>query len=121
NVPISVDTSKPAVMKAALEAGAEMINDVRALADPRALAEVAASGAAVCLMHMQGEPRSMQDDPKYVDVVTEVRDFLSERLQACIAAGIDRERIVLDPGIGFGKRLQHNLALLAHLPALTAL
>jgi|HigsolmetaAR201D_1030396.scaffolds.fasta_scaffold04700_5 dihydropteroate synthase len=120
-VPISVDTSKPAVMKAAIEAGAEIINDVRALADPQALAEVASSGAAVCLMHMQGEPRSMQNDPKYVDVVTEVRDFLSERLQACIAAGIGRERIVLDPGIGFGKRLQHNLALLAHLPALTVL
>jgi dihydropteroate synthase len=121
NVPISVDTSKPAVIKAALDAGAEIINDVRALADPQALSAVASSGAAVCLMHMQGEPRSMQNDPRYVDVVTEVRDFLSERLQACIAAGIERERIALDPGIGFGKRLQHNLALLAHLPVLTAL
>ena len=121
SVPISVDTSKPAVIGAAIDAGASMINDVRALTEPGALDAVAASAAAVCLMHMQGEPRSMQHDPKYVDVVTEVRDFLSDRMQACRASGIEAARIVLDPGIGFGKRLQHNLALLAMLPVLDAL
>ncbi len=121
SVPISVDTSKPAVIGAAIDAGASMLNDVRALTEPGALDAVAASAAAVCLMHMQGEPRSMQHDPKYVDVVTEVRDFLSDRMQACRASGIEAERIVLDPFIGFGKRLQHNLALLAKLPVLDAL
>lgn len=120
-VPISVDTSKPAVMRAALEAGATMINDVRALREPGALATVARSRAAVCLMHMKGEPRSMQRDPHYVDVIGEVAGYLRQRMQACIDAGIEAERIVLDPGIGFGKRLEHNLTLLAHLPALAAL
>ncbi len=121
SVPISVDTSKPAVIRAALDAGASLINDVRALREPGALEAVAASDAAVCLMHMQGEPRSMQQDPHYVDVVTEVRDFLRDRMHACQSAGIDAERVVLDPGIGFGKRLPHNLALLARLPVLNAL
>jgi len=120
-VPISVDTSKPAVMRAALDAGAAMINDVRALSEPHVLSMVAGSAMGVCLMHMQGEPRSMQHDPTYADVVAEVRGFLQERVAACEAAGIARNRIVIDPGIGFGKRLEHNLALLGHLPALTQL
>ncbi|HEX4970324.1 MAG TPA: dihydropteroate synthase [Steroidobacteraceae bacterium] len=118
---ISVDTSKPAVMIAAVRAGATLINDVRALREPGALEAAAASGAAVCLMHMQGEPRTMQVDPRYGDVVAEVRDFLHARAERCMAAGIARDRLVLDPGIGFGKRLEHNLALLAALPALVAL
>jgi dihydropteroate synthase len=121
SVPICVDTSKPAVMREALAAGASIINDVRALNEPGAVQVAAASHAAVCLMHMQGEPRSMQNDPQYTDVVSEVRDFLDARLSACLAAGIAAERIALDPGIGFGKRLQHNLDLLARLRELLAL
>lgn len=120
-VPISIDTSKPGVMRAAVAAGASMINDVRALREPGALAAAAASDVAVCLMHMQGEPRSMQNDPRYANVVVEVADFLAARLRECIDAGIAADRIVLDPGIGFGKRIQHNLDLLANLPALLAL
>jgi dihydropteroate synthase len=120
HVPLSIDTSKPAVMAAAVRAGATFINDVRALRQPGALEAAAASGAAVCLMHMQGEPRTMQVDPRYDDVVTEVRAFLRERAECCMAAGIARDRLVIDPGIGFGKRLEHNLALLAALPALVA-
>lgn len=118
---VSVDTSKAGVMRAALEAGATMVNDIRALQEPGAVAAVAASEAAVCLMHMQGEPRSMQADPRYDDVVTEVRDFLASRVQACESAGIARSRIAIDPGIGFGKRLEHNLRLLAALPELLEL
>jgi dihydropteroate synthase len=118
---VSIDTSKPAVIEAAVQAGAGMINDVRALREPGAIAAAARSNAAVCLMHMQGEPRTMQGDPQYRDVVAEVRDFLGERMQACMSAGVARERLVLDPGIGFGKRLEHNLALLAALPALAEL
>jgi dihydropteroate synthase len=118
SVPISVDTSKAAVMSAAVAAGASLINDVRALREPGALEAAARSDAAVCLMHMQGQPRTMQHEPRYDDVVAEVRAFLQERIDACVAAGIGRERLVLDPGIGFGKRLEHNLALLAHLPRL---
>ncbi|SIT66252.1 Dihydropteroate synthase [Ectothiorhodosinus mongolicus] len=114
-VPVSIDTSKPEVMRAACDLGVALINDVRALRAPGAL-QVAASGeVAVCLMHMQGEPRQMQENPCYTDVVSEVRDFLYERLQACEAAGIARERVMLDPGFGFGKTLEHNLALLRHL------
>ncbi len=120
-VPISVDTSKPGVMRAALAAGASVINDVRALTERGALEIAAASDAAICLMHMQGEPRSMQHDPVYEDVVREVRDYLHDRMRACVAAGIASDRIVLDPGIGFGKRLEHNLDLLAHLPSLLGL
>jgi dihydropteroate synthase len=120
-VPISVDTSKPEVIAAATAAGASLINDVRALREPGALDAAARTDAAVCLMHMQGEPRTMQSDPQYQDVVAEVRDFLAARVDACLAAGIGRERLILDPGIGFGKRLQHNLALLAHLPELARL
>jgi dihydropteroate synthase len=120
-VPISIDTSKPAVMTAAVRAGATLINDVRALREPGALETAAGSGAAICLMHMQGEPRTMQVDPRYVDVVAEVRDFLRERAEACRAAGVANDRLLIDPGIGFGKRLEHHLALLAGLPALIEL
>jgi dihydropteroate synthase len=118
SVPISVDTSKAAVMSAAVAAGASLINDVRALREPGALEAAARSDAAVCLMHMQGQPRTMQHEPRYDDVVAEVRAFLQERIEVCVAAGIACERLVLDPGIGFGKRLEHNLVLLAHLPQL---
>jgi dihydropteroate synthase len=121
SIPVSVDTSKAAVIRASVQAGAAMINDVRALRDDGALQAVAQSSAAVCLMHMQGEPRTMQSDPRYGDVVAEVRDFLAERIVACEAAGISRDRIVADPGIGFGKRLEHNLKLLAALPELATL
>ena len=114
-VPVSVDTSKPEVMRAAVDAGAQMINDVRALRVPGALVAAAASGAAVCLMHMQGEPGSMQSAPAYGDVIAEVRRFLDARVAACLSAGIARERLCIDPGIGFGKLLEHNLALLAGL------
>lgn len=118
---ISVDTSKPEVMRAAVIAGASMINDVRALTLPGALEAAADTQAAVCLMHMQGQPASMQLAPSYTNVIDEVSGFLAARVQACIAAGIARERIVIDPGIGFGKSLEHNLALLAHLPAFLSL
>jgi dihydropteroate synthase len=120
-LPLSLDTMKPAVMEAALAAGADMINDVRALAAPGALDVVAQSQAAVCLMHMQGEPRTMQQTPRYNDVVAEVKAFLAGRVEAALAAGIARARLVVDPGFGFGKNLQHNLALLRHLPALAEL
>jgi dihydropteroate synthase len=119
-VPVSVDTSKPALMRAAIEAGATMINDVRALREPGALEVAAASQAAVCLMHMQGEPRTMQVEPRYTNVVREVREFLRVRLDACERAGIARERIALDPGFGFGKTLAHNLSLLKALPQLAS-
>jgi len=119
-VPISVDTSKPEVMRAAIAAGAAMVNDVRALDAPGALDAVAGTGAAVCLMHMRGEPRTMQQAPEYRDVVGEVRDFLAVRLSACDAAGIATTRLCIDPGIGFGKRAEHNLALLAALDRLAA-
>lgn len=115
SVPVSVDTRKPEVMRRALAAGASMVNDVSALAAPGALEVVAASEAAVCLMHMQGEPGTMQAGPHYGDVVAEVRKFLRSRVDACIAAGIPRERLAIDPGFGFGKALEHNLALLAGL------
>lgn len=120
-VPLSVDTVKPEVMRAALAAGADMINDIAALTAPGALEAVAASPAAVCLTHMRGEPRTMQADPRYDDVVREVAGFLAERVAACEAAGIARERIVLDPGFGFGKTLAHNLALLRHLDRFAAM
>ncbi|WP_374673910.1 dihydropteroate synthase [Ideonella sp.] len=111
-VPVSVDTSRPAVMAAVLEAGADVINDVRALRLPGALAAVVAHGSAgVCLMHMQGEPAQMQQAPHYGDVVPEVSAFLAQRLDAVQAAGVAAQRIVLDPGYGFGKTLDHNLTL----------
>jgi dihydropteroate synthase len=117
---VSVDTMKPAVMRAAVAAGAAMINDVNALRLPGALEAAASTDAAVCLMHMQGEPRTMQDAPQYDDVVVQVRDFLVERAQSCEAVGIARDRIVLDPGFGFGKTLAHNLALVRALPELVS-
>ncbi len=120
-VTVSVDASKPEVMRAAMAAGAGMINDVRALRSPGALEAAASSGAAVCLMHMQGEPDSMQADPRYTDVVAEVRGHLRARADACRDAGMPRERICLDPGIGFGKRPEHNLALLRELRELATL
>jgi dihydropteroate synthase len=114
---LSVDTSKPEVMHAAAAAGAGMINDVRALREPGALEAAAAS--AVCLMHMLGEPRSMQQAPVYADVVADVRRFLETRVEACLAGGLPLERIVLDPGFGFGKTLAHNLELLSRLGELS--
>jgi dihydropteroate synthase len=120
-LPISVDTSKPEVMRAAVAAGAGMINDVYALRRDGALDAVAELKVPVCLMHMQGEPRTMQNDPHYDDVVSDVRRFLAERIFACEMAGIDKKRIVADPGFGFGKTLEHNLALLASLDQLAAL
>ncbi len=116
---VSVDTRKPEVMQAALDAGAAMVNDVMALRAPGALETVAASDAAACLMHMQGEPHSMQQAPHYGDVVQDVKLFLQERVQACEAAGIKRDRLVVDPGFGFGKTLAHNLRLLNHVNQLT--
>ena len=118
-VPISVDTYKPEVMVAALAHGASMINDIYALRMPGALEAVAASDCAVCLMHMQGQPLTMQQQPDYADVVGEVRDFLAERVRAAVAGGIARERLVLDPGFGFGKTLEHNLQLLRSLERLS--
>jgi dihydropteroate synthase len=118
---LSVDTSNPTVMREAIAAGATLVNDVRALLEPRALETAAASTAAVCLMHMRGEPRTMQQQPHYADVVGEVCGFLQARLAQCLTAGIGPERLCIDPGIGFGKTLQHNLALLNALPQLCAL
>lgn len=117
---VSVDTTKAIVMRAAVDAGASMINDVRALQDEGALEAVAAMDCAVCLMHMQGVPRTMQENPEYDDVVGEVAGFLDERVAACTAAGIERQRICLDPGFGFGKSLEHNLTLLARLRELAS-
>jgi len=114
-VPLSIDTVKSEVMRRAVAAGAAIINDIAALQAPGALEAAAESGAAVCLMHMQGEPRTMQADPRYQDVVAEVHGFLAQRVAAAQAAGIARERIIVDPGFGFGKRLAHNLALLRQL------
>lgn len=114
-LPISVDTSRPEVMRAAVAAGAGFINDVRALREPGAEQTAAALERPVCLMHMRGEPRTMQDNPEYHDVVSEVRDFLRTRVAAATAAGIARERLVIDPGFGFGKTAAHNLELLRRL------
>jgi dihydropteroate synthase len=120
-MPVSVDTSKPEVMRAAIAAGASMINDVTALRTPGAIETVAESEVALCLMHMQGEPRSMQQAPRYTDVLAEVRDFLHGRVARCVEAGISVSRLVIDPGFGFGKTLEHNLELLRRLPELVAL
>ena len=118
---LSVDTSAPEVMRAALRAGAHMVNDVRALRRPGALDAVVEHGAAVCLMHMQGEPATMQLEPRYDDVVLEVKGFLRDRINACRAAGVASEAILVDPGIGFGKTYEHNLALIRHLHEFTGL
>ena len=118
---ISVDTRQAEVAAAALVAGAHIVNDVSALSAPEMMTVVSRSTAGVCLMHMQGEPRTMQAQPKYADVLREVKAYLAARIQACEAVGIARDRIVVDPGIGFGKTLQHNLALLARLTELRQL
>lgn len=115
DVPVSVDTSKPEVMRAAVAAGAGLINDIYALRRDGALQAASELGVPVILMHMQGEPRSMQDAPHYDDVIGEIRRFLADRVFACELAGIKKSRLVLDPGFGFGKTLDHNLALLARL------
>ena len=120
-VPVSIDTFKPEVMQAAIAAGAQMVNDINALQDAAAMNAVAASHVAVCLMHKQGNPQTMQEQPVYQDVVAEVGAFLSERISAAEAAGIQRDRIVIDPGFGFGKTLAHNLALLRELNKLAEL
>lgn len=117
-VPLSVDTMKPEVMRAAASEGASLINDVYALRMPGAVEAVAAAGASVCLMHMQGEPRTMQKAPHYEDVVAEVRSFLAERAAAAEAGGVARDRILIDPGFGFGKTVAHNMRLLAELRSL---
>jgi len=119
-VPISVDTTKPDVMRAAIAAGASMINDIGALRASGALEAVAASGVGVCLMHMQGEPRTMQHEPRYQDVVAEVGAFLAARVAEAEAAGITRERIAVDPGFGFGKTVAHNFELLRNLERIAA-
>ena len=121
DIPLSIDTSSPAVIKFAAKGGAAMINDVRALRCPGALEAAAKSQLPVALMHMQGEPQTMQKDPAYTDVVTEVAAFLNERIAACTQAGIDRNKLFIDPGFGFGKTLQHNLCLFRALPKLVAL
>lgn len=121
DVVLSVDTSESEMMRAAVEHGAGMINDVRALTRPGAVAAAAAGEAAVMLMHMRGEPGTMQSAPRYHDVVAEVRDYLDTRVGACLAAGIGRERLLVDPGFGFGKTLAHNLALLARIGELATL
>ena len=118
DVVISVDTSTASVMRDTAAAGAGIINDVRALTRPGALQAAAATGLPVCLMHMQGQPGTMQAKPEYTDVVAEVRAYLDERLQACEEAGIPRDKVIYDPGFGFGKNDDHNLALLRHLPEL---
>ncbi len=120
-IPLSIDTSKPQVMTAAVAAGADMINDVNGLNAPGAIQAASDTGVPVCIMHMQGEPRTMQQAPVYEDVVSEVTQYLAERLSACEMAGIPRQRLLVDPGFGFGKSLEHNLALLAGLEALQQL
>jgi dihydropteroate synthase len=120
--PVSIDTTKAEVARRALELGAELVNDVSALRDDDAMAEVvAASGAYLCLMHMQGKPRTMQADPTYDDVASEVAAFLEERLRFAVDAGIAEERVCLDPGIGFGKTVEHNFELVRRLDVLTSL
>jgi dihydropteroate synthase len=120
-VPISIDTCKPQVMQAAIAAGVQMVNDINALQDAAAMNAVAAGNVAVCLMHKQGNPQTMQTQPQYQNAVAEVGEFLRERIAAAEAAGIGRERIVIDPGFGFGKTLAHNLDLLRHLGKLREL
>jgi len=121
NIPISIDTSKPDVMRAAVNAGAGLINDVRALQVDGALQTAVDCNVPVCLMHSQGTPQTMQDAPHYNDVVTEVIDFLQDRVSVCEQAGIDRRKLILDPGFGFGKRATHNLRLMKHLKQLVEL
>jgi dihydropteroate synthase len=117
DLPVSVDTRKPDVARAAIQAGATIVNDVSAGRDPAMFGVVAESGAGMILMHMKGEPKTMQDDPTYYDVVAEVRGFLGDRIEAALAAGVDLEQLCVDPGIGFGKTLAHNLAILHDIRA----
>jgi len=121
DVTISIDTSKPGVMAAATAAGAHIVNDVYALRAPGAREWAARTGVGVCLMHMQGEPRTMQHHPDYQDVVAEVSEFLVRARESCLSAGMAQDAIVLDPGVGFGKGLEHNMTLLKELPRLVAL
>jgi dihydropteroate synthase len=121
SVPISIDTFKPEVMRAAIASGVQMVNDINALQDEAAMQIVANSQVAVCLMHKQGDPLTMQNQPQYRDVVDEVITFLRARIEAAVSAGIARERITIDPGFGFGKTLAHNLALLRELPRFAVL
>ena len=121
SIPISIDTYKPGVMQAALAVGASMVNDVNALQSEGALDVLAKTAAAVCLMHKQGVPQNMQQQPHYRDVIAEVSAFLQERIVAAEAAGIARERLVVDPGFGFGKTVEHNLAMLKNMQAFTLL
>lgn len=121
NIPISIDTYKPQVMQCAIAAGASIVNDVRALQENGAIDIVAASDAGVCLMHMQGTPQTMQINPQYNDVVAEVKAFLQQRLMLCETAGIDKSRILLDPGFGFGKTREHNITLIQHLASFSTM
>ncbi len=121
SVPISIDTSKPNVMKAAVAAGAGLINDVQALQAPGAIEAAADLDVPVCLMHMQGKPHTMQQAPHYGDLLSEMKTFLAQRIDCCIAAGISRDQLLVDPGFGFGKNLDHNLALLKNLQELAEL
>jgi len=121
DVPVSIDTRRPSVMRAVLAEGASMINDIEALSAPGALDAVADTDCAVCLMHKKGDPATMQQAPDYQDVALEVRDFLSSRISACQISGIEKDRITIDPGFGFGKTVQHNFTLLKRLPELAAL
>jgi len=121
DVPISIDTYKPEVMRQAIAAGADIVNDVRALQEPNALEVIAQSNVGVCLMHMQGNPRTMQLEPHYADVVSEVKQFLVSRMSAALAHGIVKNRILLDPGFGFGKTRAHNIALIQHLDELNVI
>ena len=120
-VMISIDTSNPVLMLEAAKLGANLLNDVRSFSRPGALKAAAATGLPICIMHMRGEPSSMQQQTNYTNVVAEVKSWLAERLQVCVAAGIDQQKILLDPGFGFAKLLPHNLALLANLNKLLAL
>jgi dihydropteroate synthase len=121
DVCISVDTSSPLLMREAIAAGAELVNDIRALADPEALALCCQSNVAVCLMHMQGQPRTMQATFEYQNVVEDVLEFLQQRVKVCLGAGMSIERLLVDPGFGFGKSLEHNYQLLKHLPRIATL
>jgi dihydropteroate synthase len=121
DVPVSVDTRRPSVMRAVLAEGASMINDIEALTAPGALDAVADTDCAVCLMHKKGDPATMQQAPSYADVAAEVKQFLKTRIAACEIAGIERDRITVDPGFGFGKTVEHNFTLLKKLPELAAL
>ena len=121
NIPLSIDTYKPQVMQAAIAAGASIVNDVCAFQESGAVEVVAASNAGVCLMHMQGTPQTMQINPQYNDVVAEVKAFLQQRLEVCVEAGIVKNRILLDPGFGFGKTRAHNISLIQHLASFASL